>query len=422
MSLIADISAYANPFGTPAKGKWNLSPGTWTDSKSKLTTVFFAEVRANDKKGTFTAVDQIQDSGHRRLAVYEYPYVDGQKLKDLGRKGETYTFNIKFHGPDYQSKLKEFYNNVYRSNQVGKLQHPVLSAIRGAVDCRLQSFEPIHRAEESNSVTFKATFVEDNSATLDYAVLTKSDKSAATALQNALNRLVQTQAFVTQKLTEASALLGLPSALTAAMNSRKTTLMGSVSGLLGQLGATFATGDDLLALLSIGAGAAGGVTDVNAGAVVERTTIGSDQLVTVPPVFQTGLDSNAQTLVNAQTDAFVNANQISPQQAVFTANQSRSAITDAIAEAEKNLGNEAYDIVVSYRSLAVTIQETVEACITSSQSRVKVFVTTRAMSLRAIAFANGLNPDRQNDIESLNPYLGSINFVPKGSSITVPAV
>jgi hypothetical protein len=420
VSIVGDITSFANPFGSQAKGSWNLSPGTWTDSKTGVKTVFFAETRSGDANGQLTSVDNITDSASRRLAVYEYPYLDGQQLKDMGRKGESYTFTIKFFGPNYQTKYKEFYNNVYKSNSAGTLTHPVLSAIRGSVLARLQSFEQVHRVEESNAVTIRATFIEDDSGIIGQNLKTKGD-DVDTALQKSLKRLVSTSAAISNYITGAAATLQLPGAITAGLNARKTSLVGQVSGLLGQLGSTFATKNDLINLFAIAGPAIGGVPDANYGTVAARTSTGTTEVTKIAPVFQVALDPASQTLVDSQLDSFVNANKISPAQAVYGANQARQGISDAIKEAESTLGNYGYDIVVLYRQLAVNIQDTVEACITSAESKVKIYKVPRNMSLRMIAYSNGLSPDRQNDIEALNPYLGSINLIPAGSTITVPA-
>ncbi len=417
----ADISAFTNPFGTPAKGKWNLTPGIWYDRKADTATKFYAEIKSGDTNGALTAIDQISDSGARRLAIYEYPYIDGQRVKDLGRKGETYTFNIKFFGPNYQTKLKEFYKNVYQSKNAGELMHPVLTAIRGTITTRLQSFDPVHRADEWNSVTFRAVFVEDNTGAIDFASDAKKSVPAESALQQSLKDLVSFQTNVSTLIASATAILQTPAALTAAIKARKDSILGQVSGLLGQLAATFSSTSDFLSVLSVSSGAVGGVAGVSAGVTASRTSTGATQVSQLPPVFQVALDSSTQALVEAQSTNFINSNQVTVQSAVYQTNQARAALTTAIAEIESTLGNYGYDIVVQYRTLAVSVQATVEACISAAQSKVKIFVLPKNMTLRQIAFANGLDPDRQNDIEQLNPYLPSINLIPKGSSITVPA-
>ena len=427
-----DITALANPFGAPAKGKWNLVAATFIDSVTNVQTTFYYESRSSETKNAhsninfvqasggqepriknvFTSIDQISDSGGRRLAKYEYPYLDGQKVKDLGRKAETYTFNIKFFGQNYQAKLKQFRDNVLVPGNRGSLAHPVMHAIRGAIDCRLETFEPIHRADESNAVTFRAVFVEDNSAGFVDSGMVKTP-TANNALQAALQFLVTAQADISVLITSTQALLQTPAAIVAGLQARLNSIIGQGTSLLGSLAATFSPSSSSTRTLS-----ASGAT---ATSTYTRQASGSGSIVLVPAAFQTGLDANANAFVQTQLSNFVNANQVTTQQAVFQANQARASITTAIAEAEANFGNDAYDIVLIYRQMAVYFQDTVEACISSSQALVKVYSVKKPMSLRMIAFETGLDPDRSADIEALNPYLGSINLIPAGSSIVVPA-
>src|SRR6478609_5693693 len=87
------FSQVLNPFGLPSKGAWNLQQGKFITSDG--------------------------------LAVYEYPYIDGQALKDLGRKGEKFVMNIKFFGDNYQGLFKDFIDTVAKGNKKGTLIHPV---------------------------------------------------------------------------------------------------------------------------------------------------------------------------------------------------------------------------------------------------------------------------------------------------------
>ena len=137
-------------------------------------------------------------------------------------------------------------------------------------------------------------------------------------------------------------------------------------------------------------------------------------------MFQVGFDPTTQDSINANIAAYVAANQITPQQAVFSANQARAAITAAIAEVNTNMGNYGYDIVVQYRGLATSIQQAVESSLAATQSLVTIYLVQQPMSLRQVAFANGLTADDQNAIEALNPYLASVNYIPAGTQVTVP--
>jgi hypothetical protein len=105
---------------------------------------------------------------------------------------------------------------------------------------------------------------------------------------------------------------------------------------------------------------------------------------------------------------------------VFQANSLRASVGAAIAEAEAEMSVYSFNAVFNYRQMAVMVQNLTETCISSSTSRVVPYVPRVAMSLRAIAFANGLAADRQNDISELNPFLASINRVEAGTVVLVP--
>lgn len=417
--LLGDLGNLANPFGASSQGQWNLSRGIYTTKVSNKSIIFFYETPKGENRTQRTAVDQITDSGSRRLAVYKYPYRDGQRVTDLGRDGETFTFNIKFHGDNYQTKFQEFLDVVVNSNEQGTLVHPVRSAstTQGALTVRFHTWEFLHRFDEWNAVTIKATFIEDNTDAL--VATNKPRASQDTALRSALQFLTSTQAAISNAIFQVGALAGLPSSIMNAMNQRLTSLTGQVSRLLGQLATTFSSSAQLKQMASQSANLPGGMTSLSSGQVAG--TAGVSTASSLPPVYQAGFDPATQAQIQTQLQAFVSANQITPQQAVFQANQARASISAAIAEIETNLGNDGYDIMVQYRALAVQIQQAVESSIAQTQSLVKVYTLPSPMSLRMIAKANGLTADDQNAIEALNPYLSSVNYLPTGTQITVPA-
>ncbi len=403
--ILSDLGSFSNPFGPPSVGKWNLQRGVYIGNTTKKSVIFFYEDK-DPNPSQHTAVDQVSDTGGRRLAVFEYPYVDGQKITDLGRRGETYVFNIKFHGVNYQTLFNQFIDVVVNQNEQGTIVHP----IRGALIVRFKEYEFQHRYDEWNAVTIKATFIEDNTGAIN--LVQTNAASQDSALRSALQTLTNAQAQISQGISDVSAALLLPAAISGAMSSRLTSITSQVSGLLGQLAATFSSNAQLQNLASQSQGLTGGVTGLNAG---------TTQSGTLPPVYQAGFDPATQSAVANNLSAFVNANQVTPQTAVFNANQARSAILAAINEVNTNFGNQGYALMVAYRGLAVSIQNVTQSCIASIQTLVVLYTVPVPMSLRTVAFNNGLTPDRQNDIEALNPYLGSVNVVPANTVLTVPA-
>lgn len=401
----AIVSSLANPYGTPSQGEWNLVRGAFTTSQSNKTVVFFIETKKGQLPGQLTTIDQIEDGGGRRLAIYEYPYVDGQSVDDLGRKGEKFTFNIKFLGLNYQELLKQFIDVCLNSNETGTLSHP----IRGNIPARFSDWDFVHRYDEWNSVTIKATFVEDNTGKIQSTNLDPASPNSA--LRTALQTLTNLSAGISSAITTTTALLGLPAAIKAGMANRLSSITGQVSRLLGQLAATFSTDAQTQALFA-NAQAVGGVTNVNSG----TTSSGA-----LPPVYQVGFSAADQANALAQQSAFISSNQLTTQAAVFAANQARAAIAVAIAEAQTNLGNDGFDIMLQYRQLAIQIQQVTQSSISAALDSVTIYRVPSPMSLRMVAFNNGLAPDRQNDIESLNPYLPSVNLIAPGTMLVVPS-
>ena len=417
------IPGLGNPFGLPSQGIWNLQQGSFTVGSnpggllggianifSNNTVTFFVENPIGQFPGQTTAIDTATDSGGRRLAVYEFPYVDGQSIQDLGKKGERFTFNIKFFGSNYQILFKDFIEIVTKSNQKGTLNHPV----RGSFPARFLEWEYVHRHDEWNSVTIKATFIEDNTDQISGLNIFNSINSI---LRNGLQVFSSVQSTIVTAISSTVAVLALPSSIATNLIQSFKNVAAQVSSLLGQLAATYSSDAQLQQLFS-NATTLAVVLQANTGTVASSTANPTGQ---IPPVYQVGFSPTDQANIATNLSNYVNSNQITPQQALFAANQARSLIAAAIAEVNSALGNEGYSIVLQYRVLAVQIQTVTQAAIANIQTQVTLYTVPFPMSLRQVAFLNGLAADRQNDIENLNPYLQSINYVSAGTILQVPA-
>lgn len=434
--ILSQLGAFTNPFGAPSSGEWNLTKGVYTDPVAKRSITFFYETSKGDDPSKKTAIDQITDGGGRRIATYEYPYRDGQRLADLGRKGEIFTFNIKFHGQNYQQKFQEFLEVVVNSNNAGTLSHPVRSGIiagqiKGALTVRLRDYEFIHRYDEWNAITIKAVFLEDNTDAL--ASTNVPQASQDSALRSSLQTMVNAQSSLSLLIFSTGAALLIPNAIMNSMKQQLDSITGQISRLFGQIAATFSGDAQLQALTAQGSLVTGGIVNLTAGSVLGSPnaptvggggttgTVGATLAAQLPPVYQVGFDSTTQVIINAQIRAFLNANQITPQQAVFAANQIRIAISAAILVIQNNFGNDGYTLELQYRGIANAVQAATESAIATAQTLVTIFTVPSPMSLRQVAFKAGLTVDDQNVIEALNPFLGSVNYIPTGTQLVVPA-
>ena len=419
--VLGDIADFSNPYGPSARGKWKLVRGVYTNAQG-VPTVLYIETKggyenliSREDPSNATALEQIEDTGGRRLVKFEYPYIDGGLVEDLGRMPEVFTFNLKFFGENHQKRFDEFMFQVVNQSGTGTLTHPM--AVRKAIPARFKDYTIINRYDEWNCITIKATFWEDNLGAIKTLTPLPSIDSL---LRSALQTLTNIQSAISTLMTEIGALLLLPGALINSMKARLNSIVGQFSRLLGQLAATFSSNPVLKSLFGQSSKTNGNVVGINSGTIT-RNVSGQSLQATLPPVYQVGFDPATQTAINNQISAFVNASQVTPQQAVYSANQVRASIITAINEVTTIMGNSGFDIMLQYRGLAVAIQESIEACIAATQSQVKIYTTPSAMSVRTIAVNNGLSPDRQNDIVDLNPLIPSINYIPKGYKITVPA-
>jgi prophage DNA circulation protein len=415
LDSVGDLaSALANPFGLPSKGQWNLIEGSFTTKTTQQTVVFFFEKTKGGDRTQRTGLEQVSDGGGRRKAIYEYPYRDGQSVDDLGRRGEKFTFNLTFFGSNYQTLFKNFINVVVSSKESGILSHPV----RGQIPCAFQEYEFVHRHDQFNAVTIRATFIEDNQDVLKNANLQTT--SSNSALRNALQTLTNAQSFIGTAIATVSAALLLPNAIESAMKSRLSSIVGGLSGLFSQLAATFSSDAQLQALAAKAAQVNGGVTALSSGTTTSSST-GASTGQSLPPVFQVGFGTADTQSIQAMTSQYISNNQLTPQQAVYQMNQVRAQISEAIQYTESQFSVSGFDIVLTYRQLAVQFQAAIEAAISSTSNTVILYTIPYPMSLRNVAFLNGLDTDRQNDIAALNPTLDSINFVLQGTVLVVPS-
>lgn len=404
MAITDLIGGLANPFGAPSKGSWNLNNASFRALEGDTTEiVFFTPDPSKQPRDQRVAMENAQDNGGRRLAIYEYPYRDGQDIDDLGRKGEVYTFQITFFGKSYRQRYDAFRQTVIQNRARGILTHPIY----GQVSARLRDYDFIHSHDKWNSVALRVSFIEDNTDSLQG--LNNPAVSTNSALRSALSFLSQAQGVIGNGIFQVGALLLLPSAIQNAQRLRLASITGALSRLLGQMVSTFSSDAQLKALAS--------KTGSFLASSIGTTTDGE----ILPAVFQVGVSPDEAALVTAQQDAYINAAQITPLQLAYQMNQIRGAISEAIAEIEDAMSTDGFELVQAYRELAVQFQYAVESAIASAQSTIVYYSVPFDMSIRRVAFLNGLSADRGNDISLLNPDLESANFVPRGTLIAVPA-
>ncbi len=105
-------------------------------------------------------------------------------------------------------------------------------------------------------------------------------------------------------------------------------------------------------------------------------------------------------------------------------NTLRNSLSDTIIlmEATDNgLGAlKLYDSILDLKNSADLMQAVLESGVQSSQAQIINYLTPRVMSLREVAFANGLDVQRVGDLDILNPSLESTNYIAAQTTVMVP--
>lgn len=343
------------------------------------------------------ALPRVTDVGGRRKVKYQYPYRDGQTTDDLGRKPGSFDMEIALFGQRYmigfQSLLREFDKPT-----PGKLIHP----IRGEIVCAIEDFVITHESASRKMVQLRVTFIEHNFNIGNIRQL--RDSTVKGALAAALNIFKAIDNAIAQ--IEAAQLLvrAVKNRINQFLNIYKTNNASTLS----QMNATFNTkggSSDIPSLLPTNQG----------GTRNPDGTISSENFI----------------VVRSPNDPFngVPTEELSPDVVLATAIQDltkqvvarRAELAVILEEIYSNGGAlELYDTIIELRTTAVLLQEVLERGAASSNARVVDYVVPRVMSLREAAFLNGLNPNRVQELDLLNPFLLSINYIEPGTTLKIP--
>lgn len=93
----------------------------------------------------------------RDHAVYEYPFVDGADLHDLGRKARPFRMTAFLWGDDYEYKLGKLTAALDEGGD-GELIHPVYGSVPSVI---VTGYNIRHDAESPDSCTIDMSFLEN---------------------------------------------------------------------------------------------------------------------------------------------------------------------------------------------------------------------------------------------------------------------
>lgn len=401
----ADFARATNSFGGSilqqfsgrGASAWILEEGAYKSGVNPDNEIIFHVFRtAQDYNG---AVDRISDSGGRRKAKFEFPYMDGQLTEDIGRKAETFDVNIILHGGNYLAAFNRLFE-ILNEPVPGNLVHPV----RGEIRCAYESHEIIHEEKSRKAVAIRLVFIEHNIDAFKLATLplqnNKSAKSKISKLADAFQKIENT-------ISKVQGVVFLVQSLKNTIKSRLADFNTAYGKLTGNMNATFNPGGNIPGLKPV---TQGGLLDADGNVVAASTTI-----VASP------FDPFANLPVSLTTTSLQTALAIEQLAKDVTANRQEIAgiITDLETAGDGQGSHEFFDNIIDFRGIANDLQDAYEAGKQSSQAQVIKYTTPRIMSVREVAFANGLTPDDGIQIAYLNPELDSLNKIAKGTMLRI---
>lgn len=437
-SLVNGAAALAAFFGSDSED-WDITEASYQAPMAGEAVIFHTFKKKIE--GQNGALSQISDSGGRRKVRLVYPYRDGQSTDDLGRVAETFDLDVVIFGADYKTLMENLFTQL-NVPAPGILMHPV----RGKVRCALDRFQITHKSDERKAATIRITFIEH---TFD-ATFSVFDTKSTLKLPSALSKLLA----VFQKLDALAnklratilfsrSIVNKVNQLVTDYKSQYADCAASINRVFNKEGQT-----DFPALLpvkegglAVSSGTASSTTQTtsNSGKVISdrfRTGISPDDPFAKVPVSLLD-NTTTQALAAQQVIKAVNASrksaetiiaalkQLSPTLSESTLASSSglklSANGDLIFSGVDDIGAlEFQDDVLAIKQGVIDMQSALEIGMASSQSNLIKYTVPRLMSIREVAFANGVSVERVNDIDLLNPALLSVNFIEKGTVVLVP--
>lgn len=403
-----DFARATNSFGAGLIGTFTARGSTdWLIQEGKYTSgitppggkpaevIFHVFTSSKDYGG---ALSQISDSGGRRKAKFEFAFLDGQLTNDMGREPENFNLEIVLHGNNYYSAFLELMK-ILNEPTPGLLTHPV----RGEIRCGMEHYELTHQESQRKAVAIKLTMTEHSLTALQLSnknLLKKTAPSLLSKLTTAFKKIedainaVQGAVFLVQSVK-----LQITQALQAYQNS--------YSKVGGNMNATFNPNGNIPALLPVqGGGLQNGngaiVTNTVTNAVAPTDPFGS----ATPNLLLTALQQ-AQAIDHLQKDI----------------ENTRFQVASIITSMEESGGGTGslllHDNIVQLRETANDLQDAFEAGKQSSEIRIVNFVTPRVMSIREVAFINGVSPEDSSQVALLNPEIESLNYIPASTLVKV---
>lgn len=391
--------------------EWDLLEGSFRGVKFHI----FESARGFQDKTYQGALSRVVDGGGRRKVKYQFPYRDGQTTDDLGRRPGSFEMDIVIHGNKYMDGYRKLIE-AFDDPTPGVLIHP----IRGELTCVVEDITWTHQNDQRKAVALRATFIEHNFTignvrNLDDSLFKKALSGAMKAfaiIDTAINKIEAAQMPQRAVKNQIKSFL----AVYKKNNAKALTKMNRAFNVGG-------TSADIPALLPVNVGGTGkSTTATTSDGITETTTTINSSIVSDSTfvVASTPSDPFNAIPVAELSEATVLAIAVGEiEKDVAALRDELTVVLQAIKDSGASL--ELFDTALQLRETAILIQDALEKGIASSNAAIIEYTTPRLMSLREVAFANGIGVARVRELDLLNPSLLSVNFIEKGTALKVPS-
>jgi prophage DNA circulation protein len=351
------------------------------------------------------SLSQIVDKGGNRKVKYTYPYLDGQTTDDIGKKAQTFELDVMLFGNGYKDATKSLIDEVNKPSP-GKLLHPV----RGLMSVVLEDYEITHTYESRNAARLRLVFTEHN-----FNVGSINDPQlsgflkAFRGIKDAINACLAAFGAIDNAIATIQGAVALSQQLKNLLTAQTSTYKDDYAKVLVKINKSFnKDGDsDIPTVVPVNEGGAR-----NADGTAARNT-------SVP-----FLSPNDPQVAIAGSTSVATAAAIESKQAQDEVNALRVQASVIIATMSGALGGQGEidfaDTILQIKKTALLMQDALKAGIQSSNATIIEYTVPRLMSLREVAFSNGLDVDIFEQIDILNPFLLSVNYIEQGTVLKIP--
>lgn len=343
------------------------------------------------------AVSRIQDGAGRRKVKYQFPYRDGQTTDDLGRRAGSFQMEILIHGLRYMRGFTALMAEFDKPTP-GTLIHP----IRGQINVAVDDVQISYSSEQRKAVLLNVTFIEHN-----FTIGNLSDLKDS-SVKGALSRALDVFKTIDAAIRKVEQVQPFTRGVKNRINSFLNVLKQDNAKVLTQMNQTFNLGagsSDIPSLVPVNQGGTRASDGTLSNEYFQVVRSVSDPFNNVPVEAVSASTAQALAVIQIKNDI----------------ESLRAQTAATIREIETAGGSlEMFDEIIGLRQTVVLVQDVFELGVSSSNARVVDYTVPRLMTLREIAFENGISPQRVQELDLLNPELLSTNFVEAGTVLKVP--